>query len=419
MPPATTAPYDRPMSWLRRWWALTAPTPVPAAGDPAAADELAPRTARDWWIEVTAFVGAVALGVSILSITGDVTAHPMSAGQVAVDATFGALCCLSLWWRRRWPFGVALLCVLLGALSTSGTVAGLLALSSLALYRHVRPALLVAALFVPSAVVCSIWLGRDNTTSVLLPTAALAAAAIAWGMYVRARRQLVATLLDRARRAEADQLVRAERARLAERTRIAREMHDVLAHRISLVALHAGALEVARDLPPAQVRESATLLRSTAHQALEELRDVIGVLRDEPGMGRPSTVPQPTLADIPRLVEETRRTGARIDFDMQVEAVDTAPGPLGRDAYRIVQEALTNVSKHVRGTLAHVRVVGAPDRGLHVCVRNASAWGAHTTPPGSGTGLLGLHERVTLANGVLVHGPDASGDFVVEADLPW
>ena len=94
-------------------------------------------------------------------------------------------------------------------------------------------------------------------------------------------------------------------------------MHDVLAHRISLVALHAGALEVARDLPPAQVRESAALLRLTAHQALEELRDVIGVLREEPGQERPSTVPQPTLADIPRLVEETRRSGAKIDFKMQ------------------------------------------------------------------------------------------------------
>src|SRR6476661_3518957 len=105
----------------------------------------------------------------------------MTSGQVATDAAFGALCCISLWWRRRWPFGVALVCVLLGAFSTSGTVAGLLALSSLAVHRHVRPALVVAALFVPSAVVCSIWLGRANTWSVLLPTAALAAAATAWG----------------------------------------------------------------------------------------------------------------------------------------------------------------------------------------------------------------------------------------------
>jgi signal transduction histidine kinase len=409
------------MSWLRRWWAQTGPTATLAPSDSAHPDVVGPRTARDWSFDAGAFVLAAALGAVILSVTADVTATRMNAGQVLTDATFGALCCLSLWWRRRWPFGVALVCVLLGAFSTSGTIAGLLALSSLAVHRHVRPALLVAALFVPCAVVCSIWLGRPDPWSVMLPTLALAAAATAWGMFVRARRQLVATLRERARRAEADQLVRAERARLAERTRIAREMHDVLAHRISLVALHAGALEVALDLPPAQVRESAALLRLTAHQALEELRDVIGVLREGPGQERPPTVPQPTLADIPRLVEETRRSGARIDFEMQVDGAAAAPGPLGRDAYRIVQEALTNISKHARGTLAEVRVAGAPNRGLHVSVRNPAALGAHdrAAPPGSGTGLLGLQERVTLANGVLVHGPDASGDFVVEADLPW
>ena len=271
------------MALLRRWWAQSASAAMLAPSDPAHPDTVGPRTARDWYVDAGAFVIAAALGALILSVTVDDTANRMTSGQVATDVAFGALCCVSLWWRRRWPFGVALVCVLLGVFSTSGTVAGLFALSSLAVHRHVRPALLVAALFVPSAVVCSIWLGRTNTWSVILPTTALAAAATAWGMFVRARRQLLSTLRDRAQRAEADQLVRAERARLAERTRIAREMHDVLAHRISLVALHAGALEVALDLPPAQVRESAALLRLTAHQALEELRDVIGVLREEPG----------------------------------------------------------------------------------------------------------------------------------------
>lgn len=394
---------------------------MPDPGDVTRPSGDSPRTARDWAIDAGAFVLAAALGSVMLRVTvGDVVQR-MTSGQVALDAVLGVLCCVSLWWRRRWPVAVALLCVVLGAFSTFGTVAGLLALSSLAVHRHVRPALAVAALFVPSAVVCSVWLGRTNTWSVLLPTTAIAAAAVAWGMFIRARRELLSTLRDRARRAEADQLVRAESARMAERTRIAREMHDVLAHRISLVALHAGALEVSRELPPAQVRESAALLRLTAHQALEELRDVIGVLREEPGNVRPSTVPQPTLADIPRLVDETRRSGARIDFEMRVDDAATAPGPLGRDAYRIVQEALTNVSKHARGTLAHVRVAGAPNRGLHVSVRNPPAVGAlgRPVPPGSGTGLVGLQERVTLANGVLVHGRDASGDFVVEADLPW
>jgi signal transduction histidine kinase len=409
------------MSWLRRWWALTAPAAMLTPGDSAHPDKVTPRTARDWSFDAVAFVVAAALGALLLRIAADDAANRMTSGHVATDAAIGAFCCLSLWWRRRWPFGVALVCVVVGTFSTFGTVAGLFALSSLAVHRHVRPALLVSVLFVPAAVICSIWLGRSNTVSVMLPTLALASAATAWGLFIRARRQLVSTLRDRAQRAEADQLVRAERARLAERTRIAREMHDVLAHRISLVALHAGALEVAPDLPRDQVRESAALLRLTAHQALEELRDVIGVLREEQGQERPSTLPQPTLADIPRLVEETRRSGAKIDFEMQVDSAAAAPGPLGRDAYRIVQEALTNIAKHARGTHAQVRVAGAPSCGLHVSVRNPPAVGVHDRPavPGSGTGLLGLQERVTLANGVLVHGPDASGDFVVEADLPW
>lgn len=408
------------MPWFDRRWVPAVPAGTDAAGGPARADSGGARTPQDRGIDAGIVVVVAALGALLLAIPVESGGGELTGAKRVVDLALGASCCVALWWRRRWPFGVALFCVLLGALSTSGTVAGLFALSSLAVRRPARPAVVVAALLLPSAVVCSVWLGRSVTWSVLLLTAALGAAAVGWGMYVRARRQLLASLRDRARRAEAEQQARAERARLAERTRIAREMHDVLGHRLSLVALHAGALEVADDLSPQQVRESAALVRSTAHQALEELRDVIGVLRDESGQ-EGSTVPQPTLADIPRLVEETRRSGARVELEMDVEEVSAAPGPLGRDAYRIVQEALTNVSKHARGTLAEVRVAGAPSRGLHVSVRNRPAVGGHDqlAPPGSGTGLLGLQERVALAHGVLVHGPDASGDFVVEADLPW
>ena len=129
----------------------------------------------------------------------------------------------------------------------------------------------------------------------------------------------------------------------------------------------------------------------------------------------------PTLADIGRLVEEPRQAGTRIDFDMNVEDTDAVPAALGRDAYRIVQEALTNIGKHASGAAARVRVDGAPTGGLHISVRNPEP--AHTrsgpSPPGSGAGLLGLQERVALTGGTLVHGPDGSGDFVVEADLRW
>jgi signal transduction histidine kinase len=169
------------------------------------------------------------------------------------------------------------------------------------------------------------------------------------------------------------------------------------------------------------VRDTALLLRSTARQALEELRDVIGVLREVPGPEPTPATPQPTLSDIRRLVEETRRAGATIDFGMQVEHADALPVALGRDAYRIVQEALTNIGKHANGTATRVRVTGAPDNGLHISVRNRQPLHAGTGPalPGSGSGLLGLQERVALTGGTLVHGPDGSGDFVVEAELQW
>ena len=148
---------------------------------------------------------------------------------------------------------------------------------------------------------------------------------------------------------------------------------------------------------------------------------MIGVLREEPGQEPTPVAPQPTLSDIPRLIEETRRAGAKIDFEMRVDDAHTAPSALGRDAYRIVQEALTNIGKHARGTAGRVRVSGAPDIGLHVNVCNRLPVHAHTGPalPGSGAGLLGLQERVTLAGGTLVLGPDGSGDFVVDAELRW
>ena len=161
-------------------------------------------------------------------------------------------------------------------------------------------------------------------------------------------------------------------------------------------------------------------MRSTARQALEELRSVIGLLRD-PSEDPTPPARQPTLSDIRRLVDETRMTGARIDFEMQVEHEDAVPSGLGRDAYRIVQEALTNIGKHASGTASLVRVSGGPGAGLHVTVRNRKPLHAGVGPalPGAGAGLLGLQERVDLAGGTLVHGPDSSGDFVVDAELSW
>jgi signal transduction histidine kinase len=409
------------MSRRRTYWAEQLAPASLLAGDPAGPDTVGPRTGRDWVVDAVGFLLAAGLGALTLSGALHDTVNSLTPLQAVVDAACGTLACLSLWWRRRWPLGVALACVLLGTFSTSATFAGLLALSSLALHRTIRPALLVAVLWIPSGLLYAIYSNRTDAPTVVLLAAALVLAATLWGMFVRARRQLLLSLRERALRAENDQRLYADHARMAERTRIAREMHDVLAHRISLMALHAGGLEVMPDLPSEKVRETAVLLRVTARQALEELRDVIGVLREQTGQEPTTSTPQPRLADIPRLVEETRRAGTKIDFEMRVDDPIAASSALGRDAYRIVQEALTNIGKHARGTAGRVRVAGAPGSGLHISVRNRLPVRAHAGPalPGSGAGLLGLQERVTLAGGELVHGPDGSGDFVVDAELRW
>lgn len=377
------------------------------------------RTVRDWLVDALVFVVAVVGGSVIFASTIDSAVHHVSDGDTVIDWALGAVACGLLWVRRRWPVGVAIATAALSAFSAVAAPASVIALFTVAVHRRTSIALSIAIGGLVPGLVFAAWRPqKDGLWFQLGLGAAIAAAFVAWGMFVRGRRQLVWTLRARAERAENEQRMLAEQARVAERTRIAREMHDVLGHRISLIALSAGALELRPDVPQEQVRASAALLRSTARQALEELRDVIGVLRGDDVPDALAT-PQPTLSDLPRLIEQTQDAGAKIDFTMAVDS--ETPTALGRDAYRIVQEALTNVAKHAPGTLATVRVAGAPGDELRVCVRNrASVDPAGASPlPGSGSGLIGLLERVTLAGGTLVHGPDASGDFVVEASLPW
>jgi signal transduction histidine kinase len=395
--------------------------PAAAFNDLPAPDVTRRHAGRERAVDGLALLLAVVLGALFISPELHDNPNPLSATQVAVDVGAGVLACSALWWRRRRPVAVALACLLLGTVSSSATPAGLLALSSLAVHRPARPTVVVTLLWLPSVLAYAAYSPTAGPISVVLFVMPLAFAATGWGMFIRARRQLLLSLRERALRAEADKELHQEQARMAERTRIAREMHDVLAHRISLLALHAGGLEVRPDLPPQQVQETAALLRATARQALEELRGVIGVLREDAETQPAMVAPQPTLSDVDRLVEEARGAGSDIDFEMHVERSDELPAPLGRDAYRIVQEALTNVRKHAPGATVKLRVSGAPEQGLVVAVRNRVAVpaAAASTLPGSGAGLLGLRERVALAGGTLAVGPDGAGDFVVEAQLTW
>jgi signal transduction histidine kinase len=251
-----------------------------------------------------------------------------------------------------------------------------------------------------------------------------AAGALGWGLYARERQALIAHLRERAARAEADQTARVMRARRDERDRIAREMHDVLAHRLSMTSLHAGALHLHPDLH-ADAHDSAEVIRAGAHEALEELRAVIGVLRHhETHEPEP---PQPGLEAVSDLVGDARRCGTDVRFDDHVGTGQepAPPAVSGRVAYRVVQEALTNARKHAPGSPVHLVLDGAPGNGLRIQVTNpapapaASRASAAASPvPGSGLGLIGLTERVELVGGRLTH-EAANSRFRLEVHLPW
>ncbi len=183
---------------------------------------------------------------------------------------------------------------------------------------------------------------------------------IGWGMFVRSRRQLLLSLHDRALRAENEAALRAEQAQRLAREEIAREMHDVLAHRLTLLSVHAGALEFRPDAPRPEIVRAAGVIRESAHEALQDLRQVIGVLRggDTETPGRP----QPTLAALDALVSECREAGMKVVLDSRVPDPGSVPAALGRTAYRIAQEALTNARKHAPGAEVTVIVTGAPAR---------------------------------------------------------
>ena len=378
------------------------------------------RTARDWTVDASAFLLAVVFGLAFLGSWVDASTRDVSAAEVTLDLVLGGIGCLLLWLRRRWPVGVAVAMMPIVAVSAFSTVAAMLAVFTVAVHRRTSIALGIAVGMLACSLVFPLWRPlRQRFWVVALFSAIIVAGLVAWGMFVRARRQLVWSLRERAERAETEQRLLADQARTAERTLIAREMHDVLAHRISLIALHAGALEVLPEMAADEVRATAQLLRATAREALEELRGVIGVLRDD---NEPSAelMPQPTLADIPRLVNDVARAGTKIDFDMHIPDDAQPPRGLGRDAFRIVQEALTNATKHAPGTATQVQIGGGPGNGLTIVIRNRLPVGNSigAALPGAGIGLVGLRERVALAGGALVSGPDA-GQFVVEARLPW
>ena len=338
--------------------------------------------------------------------------------QRALDLGLGLVTYVLVFgFRRRWPVPIALVANVLAA--GSGLAAGpaVLALVSVATRRRWREIALVGSVGFAGAMFLAVWQpgsGHDSFWLLLSINAIAAAAMIAWGLYIGSRRELIWTLKNRAERAESEQELRVSQARANERARIAREMHDVLAHRISQVSMHAGALAFREDLTPEEVRTSATVIREKAHEALTDLRGVLGVLRGEDG--EPALAPQPTYADLDELVAEARAGGLNVELDDRVVAPAEVPEAAGRTLYRIVQEGITNARKHAPRTLLTIEVTGSPEEGLDVVLRNPLGFGSET--PGSGLGLVGLSERAELRGGRLeAHREGAT--FVLRGWIPW
>jgi signal transduction histidine kinase len=398
---------------------------LPAALD---APDPARRSTRDWVIDVLCFV--LGYGFTLL-VTHDLLSDnhnvvpawsPAPAWLIWLDFGVGTITAIGLWWRRtHWLTPLAVLAGLASIFSVATAVSSMIVLFSVAVHRKFA----VLAVFASAALAANAVfpLLRPEGDRTYVETMGWGAAALViiclWGMVVRSRRQLIASLRDRAERAEAEQQLRVAQARSVERTRIAREMHDVLAHRISLLSLHAGALEIKADATPGEVTRAAAVIRASAHLALQDLREVIGVLRTDRPDGSPEP-PQPTLGALPALADESRSAGVRVNLDVDIEKTDEVPAGTGRTAYRIVQEGLTNARKHAPGAAVRVNVAGSAGEGLVIDIRNPWPIGGRVASiPGTGAGLIGLTERATLAGGRLSHGRTPQNDFALTAWLPW
>ncbi|WP_127502483.1 sensor histidine kinase [Actinoplanes solisilvae] len=426
---------------------------------------------RDRTADILAVLSALAYGAIMVPL-GDATS-PHAAIPWQADVAIGIPCALALLVRRRWPLGLCLALLPFGAISVMATGAILVALFTVAIRRRAGLVLALAAAHLSTGVVYYV-LQHDPPFALwvdLLMRSVTGLAAIGWGMFLQAYRHLTSSLRVEAANAQAQQQLRVDQARLSERTRIAREMHDVLAHRMSMVSLHAGALEVRTDADPDEIATAARTIRISSHEALEELRTVIGVLRqtepentgyatttttdgtavnhhligpgadlaaaldtlvgeDRAGSGdrdegdadtRPEP-PQPRFWEVADLLTGARTAGMNIDFAWVVPRASPSQ-ELGRTAYRVVQEALTNARKHAPGAEVEVLLDGGGDRDLRIRVVNSLESWPGVPPvvdevPGAGAGLIGVGERVALVGGRVEYGPE--GDrFRLEAWLPW
>jgi signal transduction histidine kinase len=350
---------------------------------------------------------AALVGASLLDVWVNVPIDEPLRLACALAAVF------SLLLRRRLPL-LTFLFTLPAVLFSDAVFAALAALYTLAsLTRHRTLLALCAAAFTISDFTS--WpspnfdFAAASTLITLGYTAATAAAPVFLGQLVQARRDLSLRLAEISEARDHGRLLTAETVLAKERAQLAREMHDVVSHQVSLIAVRAGALQVGtRD---AEVKEAAATIRRLSVQTLDELRYMVSVLRASGG--RPTELtPQPSLADLERLV-----TNSGIEAELQADMPDDLPPTVQRAIYRTVQEALTNTRKHAPGSTATVRIrheVGA----VRATVTNTAPTRSPLPLPSSHHGLVGLRQRAALLGGTVTSGPTADGGYELRLELP-
>ncbi|MFI9563242.1 sensor histidine kinase [Streptomyces rishiriensis] len=416
-------------------------------------EDTAARGGPLWWSRRRSAAFDWTLGlVSAVECAVEGVPFAQDAGvPVAVGVVFGALAGSVLVVRRKWPIAVVLVAIAITP-AQMGFLMGIVGLYTLAaseLPRRIIGSLagmqLVGTLIVTFVQVRqSMNRGSLTLGDWFVPFAAittslgLTAPPLLLGMYVGARRRLMESLRERADSLERElQLLaeraeeRAEWARGEERTRIAREMHDVVAHRVSLMVVHAAALQAVARKDPEKAVRNAVLVGDMGRQALTELREMLGVLRSGGSGARAASVPLvavavveegegPCLEELEELVGQSAAAGMVVELSVEGE-VRAYAREVEQTAYRVVQEALTNVHKHAAGAKTRVRLAhrvaeiamqvenGAPPE-----AGSASSAGL----PSGGNGLVGMRERVVALGGVFVSGPTESGGFRVSAVIP-
>ncbi|HEX6345641.1 sensor histidine kinase [Umezawaea sp.] len=366
-----------------------------------------PRAVPAWWggrVRSLLFDVGLAGVVAWLGVqNSDLTAAEVGGALV----TFAGLVV-----RRRFPL-VAVAAAVVGMALDPYLVPILVAVYSTAARYGPTVRTWVGSAVALGAVQVVVWTNEnDRWDPAQLITIVFIALPVVAGLWTFQRQTLLAALRDRAEQAERERDLLAERAVAAERRRIAGEMHDVVAHRVSVIALQAGGLTLTSD--DEHVGEVAEVIRTNSTAALNELRDVLRVLRDDADAPPPRH--SPALDGVGDLVEEFRSAGAEVDLVLP-DAVPETSDVVGRAAYRVVQEALTNAGKHAPGAPVTV-TVAASDDDVAIEVANRPAGAARTEVTGSGYGLVGMRERVALAGGTVRSGPTDGGGYLVSARFP-